>query len=316
MAFVRIIRVLALVAAGLPSVARAGPPLTQYAICAATPRVSIGAGSSVMATPNNPAPIVGSGRAGAVTAVFMNGGAIVQGDVRSAGNVVLQNGNVITGTVYHAAGTTLTHGSPFSIGGEVIGDPELPTLPAASACASGGTSYTLGNGQTLTLAPDSYGFVRMGGACTLNLSSGTYYLGELKTGNGLTLNVDLSGGPLNLFVCAGGGGGGFVDFGSVVMNLVGGAGGNPDIAATMIRLEAQGVSGTGFSFEASGSSTWLGDVFTPNGSIHYGGSGCCSHWIGRLHALGQVDLEHAVTGELAPTPAKNSTWGQVKATYR
>jgi len=305
-----------LFAALSPSIAQAGPPLSEYAIFAATDRVTLGAGSSVLATLNNPVPVVGSGRAGAVTAVFMNGGAIIQGDVRSAGNVQLQNGNVITGTVYHAPGTTLTHGSPFSIGGEVVGDPELPTLPSASACASGGPTYNLGNGQVLTLAPGSYGFVRLGGACTLNLSSGTYYLGELKSGNGLTLRVDLTGGPINIYVCAGGGGGGFVDFGSVTMQLVGGAGGNPDIAATMIRLEAQGSSGTGWSFEASGSSTWYGDVFTPNGSIHYGGSGCCSYWTGRLHALGQVDLEHAVTGELAPVPAAPTTWGQIKATYR
>ncbi len=300
----------------LPAAASAGPPLSDYAVFSATGRVTIGAGSSIHAVPTAPNPLVGSGYAGTGAAVFMNGGASVEGDVRSAGNVTLQNGNIITGTVYHAPGTTLTHGSPFFIGGEVVGDPELPAFPAASPCGSGGTSYNLGNGQILTLAPNSYGSVRLGGACTLKLSSGVYYFGELKSGNGLKLQVDLTGGPLQIHACAGGGGDGSVDFGSVTMQLVGGAGGSAEVAATMIRLEVQGVSGTGHSFEASGSSTWMGDIFAPNGSIHFGGSGCCSLWTGHFHALGEVDLEHAVTGELPPVPAAMSTWGRVKTQYR
>lgn len=293
------------------------PPLADYAVFAATDKVTIGAGSRVLATLSAPTPVVGSGYAGAAyAAVFMNGGAAVQGDVRSAGSVAMANGTSISGIVYHAAGTTFTHGTPYLIGGEVIGDPELPAFPPASPCASGGANYNLGNGQVLTLAPGSYGTVRLGGACTLNLSSGDYYLGDLKSGNGLRLNFDLSGGPLQVYLCAGGGGDGSVDFGSVTAALVAGAGGDADVAATMIRFEPQGISPVGWSFEASGSSTWIGDVVAPNGSIHYGGSGCCSLWTGRFHALGQVDLEHAVTGELPPTPAATTTWGRVKVQYR
>lgn len=300
-----------------PVTVSAGPPLSDYAIFAATDRVVIGAGSSILALPTSPTPVVGSGYSGSsYAAIFLNGAASVQGDMRSAGNVSLQNGTSITGTIYHAAGTTLTHGNPYFIGGEVIGDPELPAFPPASPCVSGGPSYNLGNSQVLTLAPGSYGSVHLGGACTLDLSSGVYSLGDLKSGNGLRLNVDLSGGPIQVYVCAGGGGSGYVDFGSVTTVLVAGAGGDPNLASTMIRFEAQGTSPTGWSFEASGSSTWLGDVVTPNGSIHYGGSGCCSLWTGHFHAYGQVDVEHAVTGELPPVPAAPMTWGRVKVQYR
>lgn len=302
----------------VPTVALAGPPLSDYAIFAATDNVVLGGNSQVSFVPGAPTPVVGSGYAGsAYAAVQLNGGAAVQGDVRSMGDVTLMNSTMISGTVYHAPGTVITLGSPATIGGEVIGDPELPTLPPAATCASGGTNYTIANGGSLPLAPGPYGIVQLGGACELNLSSGTYFFEELRSGNGLRLKVDLSGGPLRVYACSGpGGGAGFVDFGSVTTIIVAGAGGDPNTAASMIRFEPQGTSPLGWSFEASGSSNWLGDVVTPNGSIHFGGSGCCSYWNGRFHAQGKVDIEHAVTGSLPTQIVTQTTWGRVKVLYR
>src|SRR5215475_9715932 len=96
----------------------AGPPITDYIVYGEN-GVKIGAGSSV------------TGLTGARNnffqgkAVFLNGGASVQGDVRSGGNVGLGNGATITGIVYHAVGTTVTVPPSSSIGGALEQDPEL-----------------------------------------------------------------------------------------------------------------------------------------------------------------------------------------------
>ena len=299
----------------IPLAASAGPPLSHYAIFAATDRVKIGAGSHVAFLPGAPTPIVGTGYKGTINpGVFLNGGALIQGDVRSASDVSLANGCAITGTVYHPAGTTVSLGSGSTTAGQLIGNPELPVLPAASPCASGGTNHTIANGQSLTLAPGSYGSIQLGGACHLSLSSGAYYLTKLTSGNGLRLNVDLSGGPLSVYVC-GVSGEGYTDFGSVTTSIVAGPS-DPNTASQMIKFEPQGASATGWSFEASGSSKWLGTVFSPNGSIHFGGGGCCSSWTGQFLAQGQVNLEHAVTGSLPTEISRIATWGRVKSMYR
>jgi hypothetical protein len=127
--------------------------------------------------------------------------------------------------------------------------------------------------------------VNLGGANALNLFAGTYVFDSLSAGNGLDLNLDLTSGAILLYVL------GQVTFGETDMFLTGGG-------PNDVYLEAQGTFTN--AFRATGGSTWYGTVFTPNGGIHFGGSGCCSSFTGHFWANGVADIEHGVTGTLPP----------------
>lgn len=294
-------RVLFSVVVALAAAAQAGPPLDEYVILAGG-KVTVGGGSLVQG-------LVGTHYTNAVAtqfAVTVAGAAAVDGDVRSADNVVLNNGADITGNVIHPAGTTISMGAGATIGSDVIADPELPPLPTPAVFLSGGPSHTgLGNGATLTLAPGSYQDVILGGACTLNLSAGTYYFNQLSSANGLNLNIDLAGGSIEIYVTT------KASFGSVDVFLT--SGGN----AGDIYLEAQG-SGTATynAFSAAGGSDWLGTVYAPNGGIHFGGSACCSTFQGHFWSGTHVDIEHGVNGDGPAVTVQPSTWSAVKVSYR
>lgn len=269
----------------------AGPPITDYIVYGEN-GAKLGAGSSVtglMGARNN----FFQGNA-----VFLNGGASVTGDVRSGGNVGLGNSATITGTVYHANGTTLTVPPTSSVGGEVVGDPLLPSLPAPAVfpCPSVGPNDSGANGQSRSINQGTYGNYVFGAGFTLTLlDSGNYYFNSILTANGAKIVVAAP--PVHIYVC------GAARFGSaeVLPN---------SLNSTDVSLEAQG---TGNAFVANGGSNWIGDVFTPNGSIHFGGSGCCTFFNGRFWAGQQVDIQHGVVGTFTnccsplPRPNKDST---------
>ena len=279
----------------------AGPPLSHYTIFAEE-KVFIGGGSFIQG-------LVGCSFVGTTAsqrAVTLNAGADIQGDVRSSWHVQLNNGCFVYGTVTHPAGTTITMGNPAGVNSDVVGDPEPPSLPAPTLFASGGTSYTgLGNGATLVLAPGSYGDLQCGGGCTFTLSAGDYYFDSISTGNGLDLRIGLGGGQTNIYVT------GRASFGSVDVFLING--GVPED----VYLESAW-TGTGTlpaAFKAGGGSDWIGDVFAPNGDIHFGGGSCCSSFQGRFWSGKTVDIEHGVTGE-SPVPVQATSWGLLKGDYR
>ena len=281
--------------------AAAAPSLSDYVILAGD-KVTVGGGSIVTG-------LVGSAfttSAANEFAVTVAGAAAVQADVRSAHSVRLNNGAHVSGVVYHPNGTTISLGSGATVGGDVLQDPDLPALPAPSVFSSGGPSYTgLPNGTHLTLAPGSYGDVILGGACQLNLASGTYAFNTLRSGNGLDLLLDLSGGPIRILVTT------IASFGSVDVFTPQG-GGTADIY-----LEAQGSGSSTFNaFTAAGGSDWRGTVFAPNGGIHFGGSSCCSTFQGHFWSGSQVDIEHGVSGDGPPVAAEPSSWSSVKHLFR
>jgi hypothetical protein len=283
----------------LASPALAAPGLSEYTIIA-NGKVTIGGGSYIYG-------LVGAGFTGAQNqrAVLLNAGADVEGDVRSAWHVQLNNGCFIYGNCIHPAGTQIFMGNPAGVGGDVIGDPELPSLPAATPFSSGGTSYTgLGNGADLVLEPDSYGVVSLGGGCTLTLEAGDYFFDSLSAGNGLDLIMNLNGGQIRIFVT------GQASFGSVDAYVNGG--GPEDVY-----LESAWV-GTGsqpFGFKAAAGSIWAGDVYTPTSGIHYGGSAGPTVFFGRFIAGTEVDIEHGVTN-VPPVAVEPTTWGGIKSRFR
>jgi hypothetical protein len=273
----------------------AGPPITDYTVYGLN-GVKIGAGSVV-------AGLTGAQNNGANgAAIKMNGGSSVVGDVRSGDDVSLANVVTITGTLFRATGTNLAEGSGTTIGGgDVVGDaPAQLVFPSPSAfpCPSFGPNFNFANSATLTIGPGTYGDLSAGGLFTLNLSAGNYFFNSISTGNGATINVTSA--PVHVFVC------GSATFGSAEMLPT-------SLTSNDVSFEVQAV-GAG-AFRASGSSRWIGDVFAPNGEIGFGGSGCCSSFLGHLWAGANVDIQHGVSGSSSgflpppppPLPPKDST---------
>src|SRR3989344_2058421 len=218
-------------------------------------------------------------------AVKLNGGATINGDARSGGDVNLQNNADITGTVYHLTGTEITMGSGSSIGDDQTGDNTvvmLPGLPSATSltCPTGGANNSGANGQVLALTPGSYGAVQYGSGLELTLNGyGDYYFDSITAGGGAKVIVTQA--PVRIFVC------GATRFTGSVEIL---SPNNPTPTNLDLKMEVQ-ASGDN-AFRAAGGSNWIGDVFAPNGEIHIGGGGCCSFFSGRFWGQ-NVDVEHS-----------------------
>jgi hypothetical protein len=255
----------------------AGPPLSAYTIYGEN-GVTIGFESDIVGLVGgrNNDPVAGN------TAVRLNGGAIVEGDVRSGGNVNLQNNAVITGTLYRPAGTSLTLNAGSSIGTSLFPvDPMLPTLPPPTpiTCPTGGPNKSGGNGQSLTLTPGSYGALSYGGGFALTLSGGgSYFFDSIEAGNGSTLTITQPG--TKVFVC------GQAHWGGLKITT-------PTSSPCDFYIEVQA---TGMNaFEVGGDSDIIGDVFAPNGEIHIGAGSSQASFIGRQFA-NMIDIEHSVAG--------------------
>ncbi|HEY8515734.1 MAG TPA: hypothetical protein VIS07_09495 [Candidatus Binatia bacterium] len=253
----------------------AGPPIEAYTIFGEN-GVIIGFDSDIVGLvgARNEHPVTGD-------AVRLQGRATIDGDVRSGGDVNLQNNAAVFGTVYRAPGTTLSLGSNSTVGGDVVGDPMLPDLPAPTpfTCPTGGQNFSGGNNQSLSLGPGTYGALSFGGRFNLTLDgAGDYFFQSINAGNGSTLRVTQFG--TRVFVC------GAARWGSVNVTVANGG-------ACGFRLETHATGAN--AFQAGGNSNWIGNVFAPNGEIHIGSGGSRGTFVGQLFANG-IDIEHSIAG--------------------
>jgi hypothetical protein len=217
----------------------------------------------------------------------LNGAAGINGDLRTGDDVTLGNGSFVTGTITNPDAFNAAASATF--GAHVVAEPDLPTLPAATVFSAGATSHSVGNGGHITLPPGSYLNITLGGAAVLNLSSGDYFLNRLSAGNGLTINVNLAGGDVNIFLVDQ-----FTVGGIVAMNLTGGTFQDVNVETHHVGLNAFRVGG--------GSGTnWKGNVFTPFGDIHLGSGSSTGLVEGFLWAGRDVDLEHGLVVVPEPT---------------
>jgi len=204
----------------------------------------------------------------------------VPGDARSGGNVNLLNNADIQNTLTRAPGTSLVKAASAHIGTSVVADPQLPALPPPTpipgGCPTAGPSSSGANGATKSIGPGTYGTLAYGGQFTLNLTgAGNYYFNSITAGNGMRINA-VPG--VKLFLC------GAFDVGTVIV-------GPASLLAPDFEVEAQS-NDIHNAFSIGGASSWIGNVFTPNGGIHIGNSSSVQ---GSLHAGGVVDLEHSTT---------------------
>jgi cytoskeletal protein CcmA (bactofilin family) len=182
----------------------------------------------------------------------------VNGNVTANGTVTL-NGSQVTGVVTANAMTTVT---PLSFSPVAV--------PGADKFSAGGQDIVLSTFQNIALAPGSYGKLSLGGTNNVQLRSGDYFFTSIESRTpfnfGNSLSLDLSNGPINIFVTGnidlgtGTGGNIFVNGLPAFMGL-----GQPNPAVNQalagdVFLETLG--------NFTGNGVFFGTIFTPNGDIN------------------------------------------------
>jgi hypothetical protein len=118
-------------------------------------------------------------------AVLLRDRAVVNGNVLAAGAVTKQNLPVVNGTVTSPAAINLPPGRDLT----------GVTFPATNQGA-----VTVAQGATQALAPGSYAGVTVFSGGRLTLSAGTYFMNTLDLEPQARLNLDQTGGPVQIFV--------------------------------------------------------------------------------------------------------------------
>jgi YVTN family beta-propeller protein len=121
-------------------------------------------------------------------------------NLTAIGKITINKQNTINGDV---TSQTAISNSGTITGTKTVGPVANESLPSLSYSA-GGANHTVPNGGSLTLAPGSYGIVTMSQGGTLKLTSGEYFMNELRyssTIEGGTIEIDLSSGdPITINV--------------------------------------------------------------------------------------------------------------------
>lgn len=267
-------------------------------------------GGARVGSPSDPVEVRAAGN------VILEGSGTIYGDVYAGGSVTLTGGTRIIGNIFAGGSISSTNGTTIS-GSTISNSPSfveapLPAdltpineleLPEPTEFSAGGENYFMGQRQSLTLDPGSYGAVsgqHYVGGSTLNLKSGTtqdanYFFTDLTLGQALTLNLDMSGPKeLRIFVT-----GDVLGRGDLRVNVstngstylpIANSSVDPQIASR-IYLETKGDFHIGFS------STWFGTVYTPNGNLStaFGANLVGSYISGGTHNITGARVTHVPT---------------------
>ncbi len=232
--------------------------------------------------------------------------AIIDGDADGT-RASLDRNATISGTLtlpvgVNPTGSGIRNGSA-TIGAIVNGVPQTPQpfstiiLPPAtvySASSARQDNVTVGRKATLTLAPGVYRDLKIKKGGTLNLVSGTYVFRKISSEVGVTLNMDVTSGDVEILVA------GDVRFGrELEVNVAGGS-------AKNIYLETAG------RFTTDRNSIWQGTVFSTKArSAGQKGIsvGTKNRATGAFFSNQQIDVKDGseVTGEIADAFAAKVT---------
>ena len=124
-------------------------------------------------------PSLHTGNLTAVGKVKIDKDHTIAGDVTAGGKIDLKGNAVVTGTVNENTSVA------------------VEALPVLSFSA-GGDKVTVKKNQSQSLAPGSYGKVKVEKGGTLELSSGNYFFKELDLKDNTTLSIDVSAGPVTV----------------------------------------------------------------------------------------------------------------------
>jgi FlgD Ig-like domain len=114
-------------------------------------------------------------------------------NLTAVGKITIGKYNIINGDV--TSQTSISNSGKIN-GTKTIGPVNTEPLPSLSYSA-GGPNKTVSSGHSLSLAPGSYGIVTLNGSSTLKLTSGEYFMNELRYSSTIkngVIEIDLSSG--------------------------------------------------------------------------------------------------------------------------
>jgi hypothetical protein len=173
-------------------------------------------------------------------------------------------------------------------------------MPAADTFAAGGADVNVPTFASATLTPGSYGALTLGtspfGSATLTLTGGDYFFtGITSEGAFNTLNLDLTSGPVRIFVT------GDVDLGTAFTTEVNGGpagGADPGLAAGDLLETLGNFNGSGFFT----SDLFFGTIFAPDGSITTGfQTNVIGSLVGETIAAGSTNVTGVPYAGFAPS---------------
>ncbi len=252
-------------------------------------------------------------------------GSQINGDVGSQGDVWFNGAVELSGTV--DTNSQFAHGNGVKVGTP----PALAVPPSSNNYAPGAVNENLippvvqtglpvpaalfpgiipnplppGNNKSAVFAPNTpltaYQAITGGGGATLTFPiAGDYYFDSFGLANGTTLEMDLNGGPIRIFVR------GRANFGGgTEVVTINGSTYNHFVPNIYLEAQHAGTAAQPYAFDSDGGSHWLGDVFCPYGGINFGSGGggntfdghFWSDWDGSIgggHYVAAVYIEHGV----------------------
>ncbi|MBL7763411.1 MAG: hypothetical protein JNL23_08325, partial [Chitinophagaceae bacterium] len=232
-------------------------------------------GTIVLANKNTVSGFITAANSQNLTGTIFSAGSnsVLKKNIDVKGNIAITNGT-ISGVVTHPVGTT--YNGPKPAGGEVKGNPSLPTMPDMPAV----TNFPSARDTTITggiIYPGTYGNITMTGGKTLTLTGpGTYTFKAIKNSGGTNNFVfDFAGNTTGVYM--------IYIYGDVELDKVQATMKNGG-SASRIYSETHGTGSTNsdktvawnIANGSSGSNTtkWLGTVWAPYAAIRIGsGSG-------------------------------------------
>ncbi|MBK9318443.1 MAG: hypothetical protein IPM91_06205 [Bacteroidetes bacterium] len=220
----------------------------------------------------------------------------ITGNINANGNITISGGS-LNGSVTRVAGST--YNGPVPTGGNTIGTPNLPGLPALPTPVVFPASGTSNVTSTQTISPGSYQNMSLSGNKTITFNGpGTYVFASINnTGSCNTFKFNFQNNSTGVFKIYIHGNAYLGKSGSTMIN-----GGH----ASRIFYETHGTGTNAFTI-ANGStnspSRLDGNVYAPYGAINIGSGTGCSSLSGSLWSGTQVILCSGVTlNYVAPAP--------------
>ncbi|HUU30027.1 MAG TPA: PQQ-binding-like beta-propeller repeat protein [archaeon] len=141
---------------------------------------------------------ISGGNAGSNNGADIGVKAEVDGNVSTGGDLRLKQNATVDGDAN--VGGELTLGPKAEITGTVTYGPVTPLTFSVPAFSAGGQSFEVKKNESLNLPPGTYDALKMKQNSELTLNSGSYFFNSIDFGTKVEIHLDLSGGPLYVYV--------------------------------------------------------------------------------------------------------------------
>lgn len=188
--------------------------------------------------------------------------------------IYMGNHTTVNGDIYHGFGGEFTEGNnDVMLNGHDYGTDEYVVMPCVTdfsdsqwwgemAPPDSQGSITVSQNEEVSLYAGAYDDLNLANNSILNLSAGTYRFSSITAGNGVTLNIDASGGDVRVFVD------GICVFGNALEITPIDGGGTENIYFETHYVQNYNVNPADDPAWSMGQNTfWLGTIYAPYGDI-------------------------------------------------